>query len=311
MVSGVKTILIGLKKAFALIKRKDPLILSSSTAFFATFSISPIIVVLLYFSSFYFKSERISNQVFRKLGATIGSETAGTIESIVYNFRSLDKAWWITVLGLIFFIFVATTLLGVIKFAIQKIWSLRSKAQLKVKDIFRERGKQFVIILFTGALFGLTLFVDTSMAISLDYLQLNFPDALITFLRVLNSVFSVIVVSVWFMIVFKFLPDASISWDSAFTGGFLTGTLFSAGKFVLGKILLHSQIETIFGASASIALLLLFIFYSSFILYYGAAFTHSYSEMVDAHICAGKYAEEYEERIIGRSPDQNRNPSLT
>lgn len=311
MVSGVKTILIGLKKAFSLIKRKDPLILSSSTAFFATFSISPIIVVLLYFSSFYFKSERISNQVFRKLGSTIGAETAGTIESIVYNFRSLDKTWWVTLVGLLFFIFVATTLLGVIKFAIQKVWSLRSKAQLRVKDIFRERGKQFGIILMTGALFGITLFVDTSMAISLDYLQLNFPDSVITFLRVLNSIFSIIVVSVWFMIVFKFLPDATISWDSAFTGGFITGTLFSAGKFVLGKILLHSQIETIFGASASIALLLLFIFYSSFILYYGAAFTHSYSAMIDDHICAGKYAEEYEERTIGGSTDQNRNPSLT
>jgi membrane protein len=75
--------------------------------------------------------------------------------------------------------------------------------------------------------------------------------------------------------------------------------LFTAGKFLLGKILVHARIATIFGASASFAVLLLFIFYCSFILYYGAAFTHEYGEIADRHICAGKYADEYEERIIG------------
>jgi membrane protein len=299
MLTESKIILIAIKKGFSLLKRKDPLILSSSTAFFATFSISPIIIILLYVSSFYFKSERVSNQVFRTIGATVGPETAGAIETIVNNFKALEKNWMMTVGGSIFFFFVATTLLGVIKFAIQKIWSLRSKTQLKLKHISEERGKQFALILFTGILFGISLIVDTAMAISLDYMQSSIPMMLIDSIRVLNSVFSVIVVAVWFMVIFKFLPDATISWDAAFTGGLLTGTLFSAGKFMLGKILLHSRIETIFGASASFALLLLFIFYSSFILYYGAAFTHAYSEIVDNHICAGKYAEEYEERIIG------------
>jgi membrane protein len=312
MLAGIKIILAAIKKGFSLLKRKDPLILSSSTAFFATFSISPIILLLLYVSGLYFKSERISNQVFRTLGGTIGTETAATIESIVSNFHSLEKNPMVTVLGSVFFLFVATTLLGVIKFAIQKIWSLRSKAQLKITYHSRERGIQLMLILFTGFLFGVSLFVDTSMAMSLDYLRQSLSSPVIEFIRVLNGVFSIIVVSVWFMIIFKYLPDANISWDTAYTGGFLTGILFSVGKFGLGKILLYSRFETVFGASASFALLLLFIFYSSFILYYGAAFTHAYGEMVDAHICAGKYAEEYEERTIrSRNPDQNRNPSLT
>ena len=298
MKKGVKAIITACKKGFSLLKRKDPLILSSSTAFFATFSASPIIIVLLYVSGIYFKSERISNQVFRKIGMTIGPETANTIETIVNNFHGLEKTWWLSIVGFIFFVFVATTLLGVIKFAIQKIWSLRKKQQLRLSDISIERGRQLAILLFTGVLFGVTLFIDTAMAVSLDYFQSFLSPPVIQAIRLLNVIFSVIVVSVWFMILFKFLPDAHISWDTAFVGGFLTGILFSVGKLVLGKILLHSRIETVFGASASFALLLLFIFYSSFILYYGAAFTHAYGEIMDAHIYAGKYAEEYEERII-------------
>ena len=302
MLTGLKTIFITLEKAFKLLQSKDPLVLSSSTAFFATFSLSPIIVVLVSLFRIYSDSDRVSHQLFKTIAETFGNETAREIESIVSNFIALESNWLITIAGSIFFLFVGTTLLGVIKLSIQKIWSIRQKSQLAfIKYHSRSRGTQVGLIVFTGILIMLSLYIDTTLGISLDYLQVAWPAAAITLIRFLNIIFAVVVVTIWFTVLFKILPDANVNWDTAISGGLLTGILFSAGKLGLGKILVHARVETIFGASASFALLLLFIFYCSFILYYGAAFTHVYGEMGDNRICASKYADEYEERIIGSS----------
>jgi membrane protein len=299
MVESFKTIAIGLKRAFSLLKRKDPLILSSSTAFFATFSLSPILLLLVYLFSFYFRSDRVSQLVFRTIASTLGDETSKSIETIVQNFMAIERNWLITIAGSIFFLFVATTLLGVVKYAIQRIWFLKTKPQLKLKYISRERGTQVGILLFTGVLLLFTLLIDTAIGMSIDFFRATMPEFMIGVIRILNSLFSVIMIMVWFTVIFKYLPEATLSWDTAFSGGALTGLLFSGGKLILAKILVHSRFETIFGASASFALLLLFIFYSSFILYYGAAFTREYAELKDKRICASKYTDEFEERVIG------------
>lgn len=304
MIHGFKNIAVALRRAFSLLKRKDPLILSASTAFFATFSLSPIVLILVYVFGLYFRSERISQQVFRTIGSTLGVETARTIETIVNNFRSLDTNWLVTIFGLIFFLFVSTTLLGVVKHAIQRIWFLRTKPQLKLKHFSRERGTQIGILLFSGFLLLISLLIDTALSMSMDFFQANLPAFTLSIIRILNSLFSVVMITVWFTVLFKYLPEATLSWDTAFNGGLLTGILFSCGKLLLARILIHSRFETIFGASASFALLLLFIFYSSFILYYGAAFTREFAALNNKSICAGKYSDEFEERIVGQDLEQ-------
>ena len=298
MAAGIKTILIALKKALGLLRNNDPLILASSTAFFATFALSPIIIILVNIFSMYFTTDRYNTQLFRTVGSTFGVEAAMEIESIVNNFQAVKSNIWITVGGSVFFIFVATTLMGVVKHAIHKVWHIRPKVERKITYHSRERGTGFGILLFTGLLFLISFLIDSMMAISMDYLASTWPELAIKSIRVLNSAFSLIVITVWFTSIFKWLPDAKVSWDVAFSGGLLTGLLFTIGKFGLGKILIHSRIATIFGASASFALLLLFIFYCAFILYYGAAFTHAYAEITENPVCAGKFGEEYEEKLI-------------
>jgi membrane protein len=303
MLKKVKTFFSINRDSFSLLRRTEPLVLSSSTAFFTTFSLSPILILLVSLFGLYFTSDRISNQVFGKLGSTIGYETAREIESIVNNFMEYETTGWLTIAGIIFFLFIATTLLAIIKQNIHKLWRIRRNRPM-IRHKFRERMVLICIILITGALFLISLLIDSSLAISLDYLQTILPHAGIVFIKVVNFIFSLIVITLWFTIIFKILPDAKVEWDVAFTGAFLTAILFTGGKFLLGKVLVHARIASIFGASASFALLLLFIFYSSFILYYGAAFTHEYAEYVEKHICAGRHASEYEERLLNNSlPD--------
>ncbi len=301
MLAGTKVFFTAFREGLHLLRSKDPLILSSSTAFFATFSLSPIVVILVTIFGLYAATEGVSNHVFRTIASTFGPEASREVAKIVENFLEIESTWWMTVAGTVFLLFVSTTLLTVIKFSIQRIWNIRTKRSLHWRYHSKARATQVAFILFTGLLFGASLLVDTSLGISLDYLQSVLPGIAIWIIRALSFLFSLIVITAWFTVLFKVLPEANLTWDTAMTGGFFTSALFFLGKYVLGKILVHARLETVFGASASFALLLLFIFYCSFILYYGAAFTYAYGEGENARICATRFGEEYEERIIESS----------
>lgn len=295
---NVKCILAAFKRAFGLLERNDPLILCSSTAFFATFSLSPIILLLVTVFSLYFQVDAIGNQIFQVVGSTFGSQTASDVQLIVKNFMGLDSTWLITVGSFIFFIFVATTLLSVVKKAIHKLWNIRSKPEWHLRYFGWERGTALFLILFTGVLILFSIFVDTGLAVSLDYLRTIWPGPAIVAINVLNVVFSVAVVTIWFAFIFKILPEAKVNWEVAFVGGFLTGILFTVGQLVLGKILVHARLASIFGATTSLAIILLFIFYCSFILYFGAAFTKEYAAKTDQQILTNKHSRLYEEKLL-------------
>jgi membrane protein len=287
-----------LRDAYVLLKQNDPLILAAATAFFTTFSLCPIIVIIVSVLNLYFQSDVIRLQLFNTLQDTFGKQTSKDIETIVNNFMALESGGWFTLVGSIFLLFVATTLLSIVRKAIHQLWHLRKKTTVRLKYGLKERGIGLVMLVFIGALFLFSLLIDTSLTIFYNYLHGFIHGVDTTLIWLINVVFSILVVTTWFTILFKFLPEARVHWKVAFAGGLVTGLLFNTGKFVLGLLLVESNLETIFGASASIALLLLFIFYSSMIMYYGAAFTHAFGQTFDKPILPGKYSNEYEEHVL-------------
>lgn len=298
---SLKCIVGAFKRAFGRLERNDPLILCSSTAFFATFSLSPIILLLVDLFSLYFRSEAIGRQIFQVIGSTFGAATARDVEKIVHNFMELESGWLVTLGSSVFFLFVATTLLTIVKKAIHKLWHIRSKPEWHLRYFGWERGTAVLLILYTGLLVLLSIFVDTGLAVSVDYLATIWPGAAIAAVQVLNVVFSIAVVTIWFALIFKILPEAHVHWEVAFVGGFLTALLYRLGEFVLGNILVHARLASIFGATTSLAVILLFIFYCSFILYFGAAFTHEYAEQSDQRIRTNRHSRHYEEKILEES----------
>jgi membrane protein len=295
---SIKKILVALRDAFIILRRNDALILASSTAFFATFSLSPIIVILVNTLSVYFHSEDIRQRLFGKLRTALGEQTTAEVEKIVHNFMSFEGSWWITMVSFIFLLFVATTLLGIVRKAIHQLWHIKRKASVKLRYNVKERLIGLALLAFTGLLFIISLMLDTSLAIFRGYLHDLIPGINVLLIRLANTLVSVAIVTAWFTMLFKFLPEARLHWKVAFIGGVFTGLLFSIGKFILARMLISSNLNTIFGASASIALLLLFIFYSAMIMYYGAAFTYSFAKAINDPVKPGRYADEFEEVVV-------------
>jgi|SRR5688572_15931298 len=286
------------KDAFLRLNRNEPLILASATAFFTLFSLTPILVILVNILSILFRNNKISEALFQSIQKVFGSETSEQIQSIVENVKSFGGAWYITVGGFIFLAFIATNLLNIIKKAINQLWRIRRRPAKKIKYNVRERLIGILLILSIGFVFIISLLLDTSVAFLKEYLHELIPAVDTILIRTVNVIFSILVVTAWFTILFKILPDAIVHWKVALVGGLLTAVLFTIGKWILGHLLNYSNMVTVFGAFASVFFILLFIFYSSLILYYGAAFTYSYASETQRHIKPRKHSDNYEMKIV-------------
>lgn len=286
------------KDAFLQLNGNEPLILASATAFFTLFSLTPILVILVNILGILFRNNKITGALFQPIEKVFGGETSEQIRSIVENVKSFGGAWYITVGGFIFLFFVATNLLNIIKKSINRLWRIQNSSSKRIKYNLRERLVGILMILSIGFVFTISLLLDTSVAFLEGYLQELIPGVEIILIRTINIIFSILVVTAWFTILYKILPDAIVHWKVAFVGGLLTAVLFTMGKWILGQLLDYSNMVSIFGAFASVFFILLFIFYSSLILYYGASFTYGYANETNRPIKPRKHSDNYEVKIV-------------
>ncbi|HEX6226444.1 MAG TPA: YihY/virulence factor BrkB family protein [Chryseolinea sp.] len=286
------------KDAFVLLRRNEPLILASATAYFTLFSLAPIMIILVSILSIIFRNNKITQALYGPLQRAFGAETSEQIQAIVQNVKSVAGDWYITAGGFIFLLFVATNLLNIIKKAVNKLWRIRKSHGGKIKYSVRERSIGILLILSIGFIFIVSLLLDTSVAFLRGYLQELIPEVDTFLIRTINIIFSILVVTAWFTILYKILPDAIVHWKVALVGGFLTAVLFAIGKWILGHLLDYSNMVTIFGTFASVFFILLFIFYSSLILYFGASFTYVYANATDRAIKPRKNSVSYEKKVV-------------
>jgi membrane protein len=257
-----------LRIAFKLFRKNDPLRLAGATAFFANFALPPILLILIRLFGFF---------IDRKILVTRLGSTA-QIRQTLRNIRGVDYNWWATILSFVFFIFVATTLFNVIKNSMEQIWSIGLNEKLGILFTFKMRGRSMIIILLAGILFFVGLVTDSIQALIATYINTAAPTAGKIFLSILNQLLFIVIVTVWFTVLFRFLTNGRPSWKTALRGGLLTGILFTLGKYILRIMLPLSNIGNIYGASGSIVLIMLFVFYSSFIFYFGACFVKVLSD---------------------------------
>jgi membrane protein len=262
-----------LRNALSELLQNDPLRMAGATAFFTTFALPPILVILIQSLKLILDPEKVRSQLFESLSGIVGPEAVEQIKNVLNSLRELAENRWVLVGGFIFLLFIATTLFRVIKSSINQIWKIRPVKKLSLVKTLRARLKSIIVILVAGILFVIGLVAEGVRAFIGDYIFEISPLLSFYFNSVFTYVISIGVVTVWFAIVFRFLPDGRPKWKTAFAGALLTALLFTLGKIILHWLLSYSNINTVYGTSASIVLLLLFVFYSSLILYYGAAFT--------------------------------------
>jgi membrane protein len=253
--------------------KNDPLRMAGATAFFTTFALPPILVILIQALKLILEPSFIRSRLFESLSNIVGPEAVRQVMDVLLALRRLADSWWVIGGGFIFLLFVATTLFKIIKSSINQIWKIRPVQRAGLAKGLSARLKSIAVILVAGLLFVIGLMGEGMQAFIGKYIFEVSPLLSAYFNSTLNYVISVIIVTMWFVIMFRYLPDGRPRWKVAFGGAFLTALLFTVGKIILHWLLTYSNINTLYGTSASIVLLLLFVFYTALILYYGAAFT--------------------------------------
>lgn len=291
-----------MRQALGELKRNDPLRLAGATAFFSTFALPPILIILIQLFGLFLNRNELSAQLISRLANLLGKTSALQVKQVLTHFDSRSQGLFALSLSFLFLTFVATTLFSVIKNSLDQIWKIRVKAHPGWWFYLKLRGRSLIIILLAGLLFIMLIFVESLQALLGEHIS-YFGDRAGNLLNgAANELIFVVTVTIWFSIIFRFLTDGRPQWRAALAGGFFTAILFSIGKVILKTLLSLSNISNIYGASGSMVLILLFVFYSSLIFYYGGCFIKAMSDDLNMSIRPVKEAFRYQVQEIYPEP---------
>ncbi|MEP7205355.1 MAG: YihY/virulence factor BrkB family protein [Casimicrobiaceae bacterium] len=251
--------------------------MGAAISYYTVFSIAPLLLIVIAVVGFVFGREAATGQIFDELRGLMGDEAAATIQSMVKSASDPGKGTIATIIGVVTLIFGATTVFGELQSALDRIW--RAPAATKKEGIWklvRTRVLSFGMILGIGFLLLVSLAASAGIAALSKLWGPYFMGSQIL-LQIVNIAFSLGVVTVLFALIYKFLPRTRISWRDVWIGAGVTAVLFTVGKFLIGLYLGRSAAASTFGAAGSLAVVLLWVYYSAQIFLLGAEFTWVYS----------------------------------
>ncbi|HEU4470248.1 MAG TPA: YihY/virulence factor BrkB family protein [Flavisolibacter sp.] len=279
-----------LKKSFAGFSDNKVLKLSGALAYFTVFSIGPMLIIIIFFADIFYGREAIEGSVYGQIRSFVGADAAAQIQQIIKNASLSGKSTITAVVGFITLLIGATGVFAEIQDSINAIWNLKAKPKRGWLKILINRLLSFSVVISLGFILLVSLVLNGLIEGLMDRLQTRFPGMTVVAVYIVNLVFTFAVITCLFAIIFKVLPDAIIRWKDVMIGAMTTAILFMIGKFGITFYIGNSNVGSAYGAAGSLVVLLLWVYYSSVILYFGAEFTKAYAAGYGSPIHPNQYA---------------------
>ncbi len=287
----------GLKNGFKILKAAfngfmddRALKLSASLAYYTIFSLGPLLLLLIALAGVFFGQEAIQGKVFKEINGMVGNDAAMQIQDIIKNLRLSGKSTISVIIGAVTLIIGATTVFGEIQDSINMIWKVKAKPKKGWVKLIKDRLLSSSLIITLGFLLLVSLVVNGALMALSDRLKAYLPDITVLLFNAINIVISFIVISVLFGVIFKVLPDAKIAWKDVRSGAAFTTILFLIGRLVINIYIESSGTSSTYGAAGSLIVILLWIYYTAAILYFGAEFTRAYADYKGVKIEPAEFA---------------------
>jgi len=264
--------------------------LSGSLAYYTIFSMGPLLLIIITMCSFFFGREAVEGRVYAQLKDFVGSDTASQLQQIIKNASLSGKTAVATTIGVIALLIGATSVFAEMQDSINMIWGLKAKPKKGWLKFLQNRFLSFSVIVGLGFLLLVSLAIATLLEAFGDYLKGRFPDITIVLFYIINLVITVTITCFIFAIIFRVLPDAEIRWKDVLAGALTTTFLFLLGKFGISFYISKNHIGTTYGPAGSLVVLVLWVYYSAIILYFGAEFTKAYAVQYGHAIYPSEYA---------------------
>jgi len=264
--------------------------LSGSLAYYMIFSMGPLLLIIITLCGFFFGRDAVEGRIYGQLQGFVGQDTAAQLQQIIKSASLSGKTMMATVIGAIVLLIGATSVFAEMQDSINMIWGLKAKPKKGWLKLLQNRFISFSVIISLAFLLLVSLSISALLEGFGDYLRTRFPEVAVTLFYILNLVVSMLITCFIFAIIFKVLPDAKIRWKDVAAGSITTTVLFMMGKMAISFYISKNNIGTVYGPAGSLVVLILWIYYSAIILYFGAEFTKAYAVQYGAAIYPSEYA---------------------
>jgi len=298
VVNLLRTVWISLKKSFTGFFNDKVPKLSGSLSYYMVFSMGPLLLILIAICGLFFGPDAVRGKIYGQLEEFVGSNTALQLQEIIKHAALSGKNVAATVIGAVTLLIGATSVFAEMQDSINMIWGVKPKPKKGWLKMLRNRFLSFSVIVSLGFLLLVSLSFSALVEALSAHLKHLFPQVTIVFIYILNAIITTIVTCLVFAVIFKVLPDAKIGWKDIVAGAIMTTILFLIGKFAISFYVSKSNVGTTFGPAGSLVVILLWIYYSAVILYFGAEFTKAYALETGAKIFPTEYAVAVEQKEI-------------
>jgi membrane protein len=288
---GVKNIFTVLKTALKEWWDKDPFRESAVIAYYSIFSLPGLLVVIITLAGYIFGRDAVNNNVARQITDTLGANTAEQIQNMIIKASVSNNSIWATIIGLVTIIVGATGVFAQFQKSLNTIWEVKTDpSKSGIWSIIRVRLFSFGMIISIAFILIVSLVISALISAFSNWLSGHFSNSFVILLQVVNFIISLNIIALLFALMFKYFPDAKIKWHHVWIGAIVTAFLFDIGKFGLGLYFGKANPGAGYGAAGSVILILLWVSYSSMIVFYGAEFTHAYANMYSGKVAPTEIA---------------------
>ncbi|MGD1895723.1 MAG: YihY/virulence factor BrkB family protein [Phormidesmis sp.] len=268
--------------------------LAAALAYYTTFSLAPVLVIVIAVASFLFEQSTVQDRIIEQIQGLLGDNGAQLVQEMLSSRSQSSDGFWATIISVGLLVVGASGLFIQLQDALNTVWNVVPKKvegqKRVIWSLLRDRLLSFGMVLVIGFL----LLVSLMLSAGLSAVSSVFGDILLGWdfgWRILNAAISFGIITLLFALIYKILPDAKISWRDVQVGAVMTALLFTIGKSLIGLYLGNSSVASAYGAAGSFVVLLLWIYYSAQILLFGAEFTQVYANRFGSVIRPDKHAK--------------------
>jgi membrane protein len=247
--------------------------MAAALAFYTAFSIAPMLVIAIWIATQMFDEAAVAAEVSQQLRLLMGPTAAKGVETMLTSARHTGGGWPATILGVLLLVYGSTNVFAEIQDSMNTIWEVKARPGKLWWQIIRDRLVSFAMVLALAFLLMVSLVLSAALAALSRYVS----SGVEFWTSAVNSALSLVVFTVVFALIFKYLPDVKIRWPEVVIGAVVTSLLFNLGKLLIAQYLGRESVSSVYGAAGSLAILLLWVYYSAQILYIGAEFTQVYT----------------------------------
>jgi membrane protein len=249
--------------------------MTAALSYYTLFSLAPLLIIVIAVAGFIFGEEAARGEIVAQIQGLIGKSGAEVVQSLITNATFSSKGRVATIISIVIILLGSMGVFIELKESLNIMWGVESRPGKPILQIIKTRIGAFSMVLIMGFLLLVSLIISALTVILNKYLGAHFP-ILLPVIETLNILIAFVIITFLFAMIFKFLPDVVLSWRYVWLGAIITSLLFSVGKYGIGLYLGSSSFSSIFGASGSLVVLLVWLNYSSLILFFGAEFTQLY-----------------------------------